>query len=76
MEKYHSLCFNNKLYSGRKRFLTQYIEKYPIPDPDNKYSKQIVSLVKIINITTNDKDICELEAKINSLVCKAFGVSE
>jgi hypothetical protein len=42
MAQYHDFCFNNNLYSGRRRYLSQYIEKYPIPDPYNAFSKRIV----------------------------------
>jgi hypothetical protein len=49
MAQYHDLCFNNKLYSGRRRYLSQYIEKYPVPDPENHFSKRIVEIVKELN---------------------------
>ena len=74
MERYHSLCFNNKLYSGRKRYLSQYIEKYPIPNPNSVYSKEIIALVKELNASNSDDNIYGLESKINSLVYQAFGV--
>jgi len=72
MAQYHDLCFNNKLYSGRRRYLSQYIEKYPIPDPSNSYSKRIVKIVKLLN----DKNYAskeELEKELNDCVSKSFG---
>jgi len=72
MAQYHDLCFNNKLYSGRRRYLSQYIEKYPIPDPTNFYSKRIVKIVKLLN----DKNYIskyELEKELNDCVSKSFG---
>jgi hypothetical protein len=33
MTRFHDLAFNNKLYSTRRRYITQYVTKYPYPDP-------------------------------------------
>ena len=38
-ETYYDRCFNNKLYSGRRRFITQYVEQFPLPDPELPISK-------------------------------------
>lgn len=74
MAQYHDLCFNNKLYSGRRRYLSQYIEKYPIPNPKNSFSKQIVEIVKQLN---NKKSSAKkLEEKLNVSVFKAFGFTD
>lgn len=74
MAQYHDLCFNNKLYSGRRRYFSQYIEKYPLPDPENEMSKQIINLVKKLNeLTAMDTDVTTLETDLNDLVKKSFG---
>jgi adenine-specific DNA-methyltransferase len=73
MSRYHDLCFNNKLYSGRRRYFSQYIEKYPIPNPKSESSKQIVEIVKQLNqLSAQKKDVSELEKELNCLVDKAF----
>jgi tRNA1(Val) A37 N6-methylase TrmN6 len=72
MAQYHDLCFNNKLYSGRRRYLSQYIEKYPIPDPDNAFSRRIVEIVKLLN-DKNYTSKSELEDELNDCVLKSFG---
>jgi tRNA1(Val) A37 N6-methylase TrmN6 len=72
MAQYHDLCFNNKLYSGRRRYLSQYIEKYPIPDPYNVFSKRIVEIVKLLN-NKNYTSKSELENELNDCVLKSFG---
>lgn len=74
MERYHDLSFNNKLYSGRRRYLTQYIAKYPMPPATSPASQKIISLVKQINTTSNPKEIARLEAEINVYVYQAFGI--
>ena len=73
MSKYHDLCFNNKLYSGRKRYLSQYIERYPIPCPDSVYSIKIIEIVKKLNVSCDS--LCDsLMEELNDNVNKAFGV--
>lgn len=74
MTKYHDLVFNNKLYSGRRRYFTQYVERYPLPDFYSFEAKGIISIVKELNQTTNKEQISELENRLEILVAKAFGV--
>jgi type I restriction-modification system DNA methylase subunit len=74
MAQYHDLCFNNKLYSGRRRYFSQYIEKYPIPDPRKESSKQIIETVKKLNKqTAMSENVTQLESELNSLVNNSFG---
>ena len=75
MSQYHDLCFNNKLYSGRRRYLSQYIEKYPIPNPSNVFSKRIIEIVKLLNNKQySSKE--EPEKELNECVNKAFGFKD
>ncbi len=71
MTKYHSLMFNNKLYSGRRRYFSQYVEKYPLPDINSNPSQKIISLVKILNKTktVNKKEVL---IDLEKAVAKAF----
>lgn len=75
MNYYHSLMFNNKLYSGRKRYFSQYIENYPLPKISEKLFTEIVSTVKLLNRKdiTNKSD---LENKLNGLINEAYGFSK
>jgi len=74
MSRYHDLCFNNKLYSGRRRYFSQYIEKYPIPDPESDNSKQIIKVVKQLNkLSAINENISSLEHELNALINLAFG---
>ena len=45
-ETFYDLRFHNKLYSGRRRFMTQYVENFPVPNPLSCKSKEIVSTTK------------------------------
>jgi tRNA1(Val) A37 N6-methylase TrmN6 len=74
MTKYHDLVFNNKLYSGRRRYFTQYVERYPLPDYNSVEGKEIISIVKKLNKSNNKNEIAELENKLEIIVAKSFGV--
>jgi hypothetical protein len=74
MAAYHDLAFQNKLYSGRRRFISQYVERYPIPDPKKPEAREIVATVKELNVTTDQARQSILEERINSLVSRAFGL--
>ena len=76
MTKYHDSKFTNKLYSGRRRYLSQYIEEYPIPNPNSDASKQIISLVDKINNISDEKDKAVLALEVDKLVEKAFGLMD
>ena len=75
MSKYHDIAFQNKLYAGRRRYLTQYVNKYPIPDPESIYSKEIISLVReLVNNKKETQDINEIENRIEKLILRAFDI--
>lgn len=76
MVRYHDLCFNNKLYSGRRRYLAQYVEQYPMPSPKLESSKQIVSLVEKLNNTLDAREKEILASEIDNSVKISFGITD
>ena len=38
--RYYDRVCGNKLYSGRRRYITQYVERFPIPDPESPESSR------------------------------------
>lgn len=74
MTKYHDLVFNNKLYSGRRRYFTQYVEKYPLPDFNSEVAKEIIAIVKKLNHSNDKTAISDLENQLEIAVAKSFGV--
>lgn len=75
IETFYDHRFNNKLYAGRRRFITQYVEQFPLPDPARKETQVIIDLAKEIHSclpsSAADKKISEL----NALVWKVFGLN-
>jgi len=74
MTRYHDLVFNNKLYSGRRRYFTQYVERYPIPDFNSPVANEIIDLVKKLNNAHDKIAISQLEIELEIKVAEAFGV--
>ena len=72
---YYDKLFNNKLYANRRRFMTQYVEKFPIPNPDTPISSEIIELAERIYDLDGDKSCEELERDLDRKVWSAFGLT-
>jgi len=69
--KYYDVVFHNKLYAGRRRFMTQYVKEFPVPDLDSDAGQRIVTLTsRLVKGPTTGK----IEAEVDALVWKAFGL--
>lgn len=72
IERFYDTHFANKLYSGRRRFMTQYVSEFPLPDPDSRQAK------KIIRVSRQLYDAPERENKLigilDQAVAEAFGL--
>jgi len=71
IEKYYDVRFNTKLYSGKRRFMAQFVEQFPLPSTNSVQSVKAISLVKSIiddnrHATSNDM------LRINDLVNEMF----
>lgn len=76
IEQFYDKRFNNKLYAGRRRFITQYVEQFPLPDPDTSTGRELIRLAKKRWKLDGDSGCHELEVKIDQLVWNAFGFTE
>ena len=76
IEAYYDHAFNNKLYAGRRRFMTQYVEKFPLPSPTTDLARRIVALAKEIYQLTPGDRADELAAELDPLITLAFGLPE
>lgn len=73
IEKFYDHCFNNKLYAGRRRFITQYVKDFPLPDPETELSVRIIETTKKIYDLLPSGGISELEDQLDLMVWQAFG---
>jgi adenine-specific DNA-methyltransferase len=72
IEEFYDHKFHNKLYSGRRRFMSQYVEKFPIPDPRLPESIELVELAKSFH--AQSLRTAAQEANVEQLVKRAFGL--
>lgn len=76
IEKFYDHKFNNKLYAGRRRFITQYVEQFPLPNPARKVTKDIIALVKRIHAATPSEEADLMASELDELVWQVFGLGE
>lgn len=72
IEKYYDIKFNTKLYSGKRRYMSQYVEQFPIPLYTTVLSQKAISLVKKIIAEKDQSEILSYKEELNSIVDKMF----
>lgn len=73
-EEFYDHRFHNKLYSGRRRFMTQYVETFPLPDPATPLAKEIIASAKALYDINGAADGLALQMKVERMVREAFGL--
>jgi len=74
IETFYDHRFNNKLYAGRRRFITQYVEQFPLPDPNTRLGKDIIATAKAIYEAAGTAEAECLESKLDAMIWAAFGL--
>ncbi len=74
IEKYYDAKFNTKLYSGKRRYMSQYVEQFPIPFPDTSYASEAIETVKEIITGRTSENTSRYMDRINRLVKLMFHV--
>jgi len=74
IEAFYDHRFNNKLYAGRRRFITQYVELFPLPNPARNETKAIVALAKEIYAKTPSTDADQLASRLDAMIWSTFGL--
>ncbi|GAA0811647.1 Eco57I restriction-modification methylase domain-containing protein [Spirilliplanes yamanashiensis] len=70
---YDRTC-GNQLYAGRRRWITQYVERFPLPDPDSVAGRQVVAVArKLCEAGAGDQP--DLLALLDEAVATAFDVA-
>lgn len=72
IEKFYDVKFNNKLYSGKRRYMSQYVEQFPIPRPDSQKAREAINLVKTIIERKNREPFTDIKARLDYLVMELF----
>ena len=73
-EAFYDHRFNNKLYAGRRRFITQYVEQFPLPDPTLPRSRDIVARAKALYAANHAPETETMESELADLIWHVFGL--
>jgi len=71
IERYYDTRFNTKLYSGKRRFMAQFVEQFPLPTTNSVPSQKAISLIRAIVSDNRKATAAELD-EINGLVEEMF----
>jgi len=74
IEAFYDHRFNNKLYAGRRRFITQYVELFPLPDPTTTLAQEITAFAKAIYAQAGSQEAADMEAKLDPMIWQVFGL--
>lgn len=74
IESYYDHCFHNKLYAGRRRWITQYVEKFPLPDPTTSLGSKLIDIAKRLYELTPSEAADQLASQLDRLVWEVFGL--
>lgn len=72
IEKYYDIKFNTKLYSGKRRYQTQYVEQFPIPFYGTELAEKAITLVKKIITEGGKSDTSIYKNELDLLVDEMF----
>ena len=72
IERFYDYRFHNKLYAGRRRFVTQYVEQFPLPNPDESIGQDIIAKAKQIYDCTPSPEAEQLQKELDAIVWKAL----
>jgi SAM-dependent methyltransferase len=76
VSRYYDAVMHNKLYSGKRRFITQYVSDFPLPSLDTIASREAVAMVKRMALADIELDSTPARRALDHVVNWAFGLSE
>jgi SAM-dependent methyltransferase len=74
--RYYDAVMNNKLYSRRRRFITQYVAEFPLPQLDCDGAKEAVAIVQELASRAVELGSNSEKRALDRAVDRAFGLSE
>jgi adenine-specific DNA-methyltransferase len=75
--EFYDAVFHNKLYSGRRRFMSQYVSRFPLPKLKRALDilDVVPSVIAASRVGTRP-EVERLERDLDELVWKAFGLTK
>ena len=75
--RYYDLCCGNRLYAGRRRFITQYLEGLPLPETSPSQLRDVTSMVRRLRDDSQPADErSKLEETLDAAVFELFGIRD
>jgi hypothetical protein len=75
--QHYDLCCGNRLYSGRRRFITQYLEELPLPIASSAALSVVSETVEQLQRRDLDPDArLEVESTLDAIIFELFGLKE
>ena len=74
IQRFYDCRFQNKLYGGRRRFMTQYVEQFPLPNPFCSLGQAIIAKAAEVYACVGTEEAQGLERELDWLVWQAFGL--
>ncbi|MGL4832224.1 MAG: N-6 DNA methylase [Propionibacteriaceae bacterium] len=69
---YDETC-GNKLYSGKRRWITQYVQHMPLPNPATDEAQRVIALARLLTLGEQVTD--QLAIELDDAVVAAFAAS-
>jgi len=75
--RYYDVMFHNKLYAGRRRFMSQYVTQFPLPKAERAIElADAVTRLLDARRQNKQKTATYLEAEVDHLVWASFGLDK
>lgn len=77
--QYYDRCCGNRLYAGRRRFITQYLEQLPMPQVGPDALREVSAMVSQLRRPASpeeDEGRAAVEATLDAAVSELFGLEE
>ena len=77
--RYYDLCCGNRLYAGRRRFMTQYVAGLPMPRVTSADTQTIAAAVEELERCSSTDDPgqrARLEGMLDAAIWELFGIKE
>ncbi|MDT7775766.1 MAG: adenine-specific DNA-methyltransferase [Pseudonocardiales bacterium] len=69
--RFYDLMCANRLYSGRRRWMTQYVNRLPLPDPESRLAAEVIAYARKLCETAEEPEPA-LVRHLDELVRNAF----
>jgi len=77
--QHYDLCCGNRLYSGRRRFMTQYLQELPIPLASAAEMREVAAMVEQLRepaLAADHEVVARIEGALDAAVFELFGIKE